>query len=82
MGVARAPFAASVLAAGGGGYATVPLVRPAVLLAYVLTLADNPAEGVREEQDTPEGSPSETPPQREPPSPDPEAAAEPENPRG
>ncbi|MFM9420548.1 chloride channel protein [Thermus scotoductus] len=81
-GVARAPFAATVLAAEWGGYATLPLVLPAVLLAYVLTPAYNPAEGVREEQATPEGSPSETPPQREPPPPDPEGAGGRETPPG
>lgn len=41
-GVARAPFAATVLAAEWGGYATLPLVLPAVLLAYVLTPAYHP----------------------------------------
>ncbi len=81
-GVARAPFAATLLAAEWGGYATLPLVLPAVVLAYVLTPPYDPEEGLREGPATPEGSPSETPPQREPPPPGPEAAAGPESPRG
>ncbi|MCH1927922.1 chloride channel protein, partial [Shewanella sp. C31] len=57
-GVARAPFAATVLAAEWGGYATLPLVLPAVVLAYVLTPAPDPEEGLREEEARPEASPS------------------------
>lgn len=81
-GVARAPFAATVLAAEWGGYATLPLVLPAVVLAYVLTPAPSPEEGLKEAPATPEGNPSETPPQREPLPPDPEAASGPETPPG
>ncbi|WP_114311592.1 chloride channel protein [Thermus caldifontis] len=81
-GVARAPFAATLLATEWGGYATLPLVLPAVVLAYVLTPPYDPEEGLREGPATPEESPSETPPQREPPPPGPEAAAGPESPRG
>ncbi|WP_117236958.1 chloride channel protein [Thermus sediminis] len=81
-GVARAPFAATVLAAEWGGYAILPLVIPAVLLAYVLTPAHAPEEGFKEAPATPEAPPSETPLQREPPPPAPGADAEPGSPRG
>jgi CIC family chloride channel protein len=81
-GVARAPFAATVLAAEWGGYATLPLVLPAVILAYVLTPAHALEEGLKEAPAMPEATPSETPPQKEPPPPAPEADAEPESPRG
>lgn len=79
-GVARAPFAATVLAAEWGGYATLPLVLPAVLLAYVLTPAYHPVENLREEPALGEVGPSETPPQRDAQPPDPEASAERETP--
>jgi CIC family chloride channel protein len=81
-GVARAPFAATLLAAEWGGYATLPLVIPAVLLAYVLTPAHALEEGLKEAPAMPEATPSETPPQTPPPPPAPEADAEPESPRG
>ena len=80
-GVARAPFAATVLAAEWGGYAALPLVLPAVLLAYVLS-PSHPSEGLREALATQEEPPSERPPQREPPPPAPEGGAEPGSPRG
>uniref|UniRef100_A0A7C2FVB2 Chloride channel protein EriC n=1 Tax=Thermus islandicus TaxID=540988 RepID=A0A7C2FVB2_9DEIN len=70
-GVARAPFAALALSAEWGGYAALPLVLPAVLLAYALTPAQE--ESPREARATPEAPPSETPPQSEPPLPAPEA---------
>lgn len=79
-GVARAPFAATVLAAEWGGYATLPLVLPAVLLAYVLTPVRDPEEGLKEELAKPEGNLSETLPQNEPPPPGPVASGEPETP--
>ncbi|WP_081914473.1 chloride channel protein [Thermus caliditerrae] len=81
-GVARAPFAAAVLAAEWGGYATLPLVLPAVLLAYVLTPAHDPEEGLREETARLEANPSETPPQKGPLPPGPEASGERETPPG
>jgi CIC family chloride channel protein len=81
-GVARAPFAATLLAAEWGGYATLPLVIPAVLLAYVLTPAHALEEARPEAPATPEGSPSETPPQTPPPPLAPEADDGRESPRG
>lgn len=78
-GVARAPFAATVLAAEWG-VRHPPLVLPAVLLAYVLTPAHDPEEGLKEEPAKPERSPSETLPQNEPPPPGPVASGEPETP--
>jgi len=81
-GVARAPFAATLLAAEWGGYATLPLVLPAVILAYVLTPAHALEEARPEALATPEGSPSETPPQTPPPPPVPEADDGRESPRG
>ncbi len=81
-GVARAPFAATVLAAEWGGYATLPLVLPAVLLAYVLSPSHPWEEGLREAPATPEENPSETPPQREPSPPAQGGGAGPETPPG
>ncbi|BDG16455.1 chloride channel protein [Thermus brockianus] len=81
-GVARAPFASLALAAEWGGYASLPLALPAVFLAYALTPAHDPEEGLKEAPATPEGSPSETPPQSERPPRGPEAAAGPETPPG
>ena len=75
-GVARAPFAALVLAAEWGGYALLPLVLPAVFVSYALTEAQSLG---------PEGQaapPSETPPQTAPPPSGPEAASGPGSPRG
>jgi len=81
-GVARAPFAATLLAAEWGGYATLPLVIPAVLLAYVLTPAHALEEGLKEALATREATPSETPPQTSPPPPVPEADDGRGSPRG
>ncbi|WP_018112322.1 chloride channel protein [Thermus igniterrae] len=75
-GVARAPFAATVLAAEWGGYAVLPLALPAVILAYALTPAPDPEEGLREGPARPAEPPSETPPQTTPLPPGPEAASE------
>ena len=75
-GVARAPFAALVLAAEWGGYALLPLVLPPVFVSYALTEAQSLG---------PEGQaapPSETPPQTAPPPSGPEAASGPGSPRG
>ncbi|MCS6868096.1 MAG: chloride channel protein [Thermus sp.] len=79
---ARAPFAATVLAAEWGGYAALPLVLPAVLLAYALTPAHDPEEGLRKEREGPVETPSERPPQSEPLLPGPEADAGRETPPG
>ncbi|WP_347241617.1 chloride channel protein [Thermus sp.] len=81
-GVARAPFAATVLAAEWGGYATLPLVLPAVLLAYVLSPSHPWEEGLKEAPATPEENPSETPPRREPSPPGQGGDAGPGSPRG
>ncbi len=72
--LARAPFGGIVLAAEWGGYGVLPLVLPAVFLAYALTPTGGP-EG--------RGGPRfETPPQTPPPPPGPEAASGPGTPPG
>ncbi len=78
-GVARAPFAALLLATEWGGYAILPLVLPAVFVGYALTPKGFPLrEGPKGEK----GSPSGRPPQTPPPPPGPEAASPPERPPG
>lgn len=79
-GVARAPFAATVLAAEWGGYATLPLVLPAVFLAYALT--PPPQEPALPKPVGAPEPPPERPPQSAPPPPAREAGAEPETPPG
>lgn len=85
-GLARAPFAALLLAGEWGGYTVLPLAIPAVFLSYALTPAPRPATpplGEKAEaQAKPKASPSETPPQTEPPPSLPEGGASPETPRG
>ena len=82
-GVARAPFAALLLAGEWGGYTVLPLAIPAVFLSYALTLVQHPEDTfLKEGLEKPEASRSETPPQTPPPPSAQEGGAAPETPRG
>ncbi|GGM93840.1 hypothetical protein GCM10007092_03930 [Thermus composti] len=81
-GTARAPFAALALAAEWGGYGALPLVLPAVFLAYALTPGADPLEEAREALEGQKPPPSERPPQSASPPPGPEDASGPETPPG
>jgi len=82
-GVARAPFAALLLAGEWGGYTVLPLAIPAVFLSYALTAVQHPEDAfLKEGLEKPGASPSETPPQTPPPPSGPEGGGAPETPRG